>query len=150
MAGGLTPGAPRSDPGDRHRLDSRPRAGDRRDRAADPHRSAHLHFVQPNGDGPIHGTTGADIQLDEAPGSAIQVPCRRGDHRSPDHGFAPERRGDLAPQSLSEEVVTIIESPVQVAQQQARELPPPEQREVVFDVSALTVSYGESPALMNV
>jgi phosphate transport system ATP-binding protein len=46
--------------------------------------------------------------------------------------------------------VTIIESPVQVAQQQARELPPPEQREVVFDVSALTVSYGESPALMNV
>jgi phosphate transport system ATP-binding protein len=37
-----------------------------------------------------------------------------------------------------------------VAQQQARELPPPEQREVVFDVSALTVSYGESPALMNV
>jgi phosphate transport system ATP-binding protein len=47
-------------------------------------------------------------------------------------------------------VVTIIESPVQVAQQQARELPPPEQREVVFDVSALTVSYGESPALMNV
>ena len=47
-------------------------------------------------------------------------------------------------------MVTIIESPVQVAQQQARELPPPEQREVVFDVSALTVSYGESPALMNV
>ena len=46
--------------------------------------------------------------------------------------------------------MTIIESPVQVAQQQARELPPPEQREVVFDVSALTVSYGESPALMNV
>ncbi len=46
--------------------------------------------------------------------------------------------------------MTIIESPVQVAQQQARELPPPEQREVVFDVSALTVSYGESPALLNV
>ena len=46
--------------------------------------------------------------------------------------------------------MTIIESPVQVAQQQARELPPPEQREVVFDVSALTVSYGENPALMNV
>ena len=46
--------------------------------------------------------------------------------------------------------MTIIESPVQVAQQQARELPPPEQREVVFDVSALTVSYGESPALMSV
>ena len=46
--------------------------------------------------------------------------------------------------------MNIIESPVQVAQQQARELPPPEQREVVFDVSALTVSYGESPALMNV
>ena len=46
--------------------------------------------------------------------------------------------------------MTIIESPVQVAQQQARELPPPEQREVVFDVSALTVSYGQSPALMNV
>ena len=46
--------------------------------------------------------------------------------------------------------MTIIESPVQVAQQQVRELPPPEQREVVFDVSALTVSYGESPALMNV
>ena len=45
--------------------------------------------------------------------------------------------------------MTIIESPVQVARQ-ARELPPPEQREVVFDVSALTVSYGESPALKNV
>ena len=46
--------------------------------------------------------------------------------------------------------MTIIESPVQVAQQQVRELPPPEQREVVFDVSDLTVSYGDSPALTNV
>ena len=46
--------------------------------------------------------------------------------------------------------MTIIESPVQVAQQQTRELPPPEKREVVFDVSGLTVSYGENPALKNV
>ena len=46
--------------------------------------------------------------------------------------------------------MTIIESPVQVAQQQTRELPPPEKREVVFDVSDLTVSYGENPALKNV
>ncbi len=46
--------------------------------------------------------------------------------------------------------MTIIESPVQVAQQQERDLPPPEQREVVFDVSELTVSYGESPALKDV
>ena len=46
--------------------------------------------------------------------------------------------------------MNIIESPVQVAQQRERELPPPEQREVVFDVSGLTVSYGENPALKNV
>jgi len=46
--------------------------------------------------------------------------------------------------------VTIIESPVQVAQQRERELPPPEQREVVFDVSGLTVRYGDNPALKDV
>jgi len=46
--------------------------------------------------------------------------------------------------------VTIIESPVQLAQQQERELPPRERREVVFDVSGLTVSYGSKPALKDV
>jgi phosphate transport system ATP-binding protein len=47
-------------------------------------------------------------------------------------------------------VVTIIESPVQVAQQAGRQLPPRESREVVFDVSGLTVTYGGKPALMGV
>jgi phosphate transport system ATP-binding protein len=47
-------------------------------------------------------------------------------------------------------VVNIIETPVQVAQQRERELPPRESREVVFDVSGLTVSYGGNPALQNV
>jgi phosphate transport system ATP-binding protein len=47
-------------------------------------------------------------------------------------------------------VVNIIETPVQLAQQRERELPPPELREVVFDVSALTVSYGGNPALLDV
>jgi phosphate transport system ATP-binding protein len=47
-------------------------------------------------------------------------------------------------------VVTIIESPVQLAQQQEHELPPRERREVVFDVSGLTVSYGSKPALKDV
>jgi phosphate transport system ATP-binding protein len=47
-------------------------------------------------------------------------------------------------------VVNIIEAPVQLAQQRERELPPPELREVVFDVSALTVSYGGNPALLDV
>jgi phosphate transport system ATP-binding protein len=39
---------------------------------------------------------------------------------------------------------------VQVAQQRERDLPPRESREVVFDVSGLTVSYGGNPALRNV
>jgi phosphate transport system ATP-binding protein len=47
-------------------------------------------------------------------------------------------------------VVTIIESPVQLAQQRERELPPPELREVVFDVSDLTVFYGAKRALKDV
>jgi phosphate transport system ATP-binding protein len=47
-------------------------------------------------------------------------------------------------------VVNIIETHVQLAQQRERELPPPELREVVFDVSALTVSYGGNPALKDV
>jgi phosphate transport system ATP-binding protein len=47
-------------------------------------------------------------------------------------------------------VVNIIETPVQLAQQRERELPPPELREVVFDVSALTVSYDGNPALLDV
>jgi phosphate transport system ATP-binding protein len=47
-------------------------------------------------------------------------------------------------------VVNIIETPVQLAKQRERELPPPELREVVFDVSALTVSYGGNPALKDV
>ena len=46
--------------------------------------------------------------------------------------------------------MNIIESPVQLAQQRERELPPPELREVVFDVSALTVRYGDNPALKDV
>jgi len=46
--------------------------------------------------------------------------------------------------------VTIIESPVQLAQQRERELPPPELREVVFDVSDLTVFYGAKRALKDV
>ena len=46
--------------------------------------------------------------------------------------------------------MNIIETPVQVAQQRERELPPRESREVVFDVSGLTVSYGGNPALRNV
>jgi phosphate transport system ATP-binding protein len=47
-------------------------------------------------------------------------------------------------------VVTVIDSPVQLAQQRERELPPPEQREVVFDVSGLAVSYGDNIALKDV
>ncbi|HKO75309.1 MAG TPA: phosphate ABC transporter ATP-binding protein PstB [Gaiellaceae bacterium] len=46
--------------------------------------------------------------------------------------------------------MNIIETPVQVAQQRERELPPRESREVVFDVSGLTVSYGGNPALQDV
>ena len=46
--------------------------------------------------------------------------------------------------------MNIIETPVQLAQQRERELPPPELREVVFDVSGLTVSYGGNPALRDV
>ena len=46
--------------------------------------------------------------------------------------------------------MNIIETPVQVAQQRERELPPRESREVVFDVSGLTVSYGGNPALRDV
>ena len=46
--------------------------------------------------------------------------------------------------------MNIIETPVQLAQQRERELPPPELREVVFDVSGLTVSYGRNPALKDV
>jgi len=46
--------------------------------------------------------------------------------------------------------VNIIETPVQVTQQRERDLPPREQREVVFDVSGLTVSYGGHPALRDV
>ena len=46
--------------------------------------------------------------------------------------------------------MTIIESPVQLAQQRERELPPPELREVVFDVSDLTVFYGAKRALKDV
>jgi len=47
-------------------------------------------------------------------------------------------------------VVTTIEFPVQVAQQRERELPPRELREIVFDVSGLTVSYGSNTALKDV
>jgi phosphate transport system ATP-binding protein len=47
-------------------------------------------------------------------------------------------------------VVNIIEIPVQLGQQRERELPPPDLREVLFDVSALTVSYGGNPALLDV
>jgi phosphate transport system ATP-binding protein len=47
-------------------------------------------------------------------------------------------------------VVTIIDVPVQLARQRERELPPPEQREIVFDVSGLTVFYRDNPALKDV
>jgi phosphate transport system ATP-binding protein len=46
-------------------------------------------------------------------------------------------------------VVSLIETPIPLAER-ARELPPPERREVVFTVSDLTVSYGGSPAIKNV
>jgi phosphate transport system ATP-binding protein len=39
---------------------------------------------------------------------------------------------------------------VQLTQQGERELPPREQREVVFDVAGLTVTYGDKPALKDV
>jgi phosphate transport system ATP-binding protein len=46
-------------------------------------------------------------------------------------------------------VVNLIETPIPLAER-ARELPPPERREVVFRVSDLTVTYGGSPAIKNV
>jgi phosphate transport system ATP-binding protein len=46
-------------------------------------------------------------------------------------------------------VVNLIETPIPLAAR-ARELPPPERREVVFTVADLTVSYGGSPAIKNV
>jgi phosphate transport system ATP-binding protein len=46
-------------------------------------------------------------------------------------------------------VVSLIETPIPLAER-ARELPPPERREVVFTVSDLTVSYGGPPAIKNV
>jgi phosphate transport system ATP-binding protein len=46
-------------------------------------------------------------------------------------------------------VVTLIETPIPLAER-ARELPPPERREVVFKVDGLTVSYSGSPAIKDV
>jgi phosphate transport system ATP-binding protein len=46
-------------------------------------------------------------------------------------------------------VVNLIETPIPLAER-ARELPPPERREVVFNVDGLTVSYGGSPAIKDV
>jgi phosphate transport system ATP-binding protein len=46
-------------------------------------------------------------------------------------------------------VVSLIETPIPLAER-ARELPPPERREVVFTVDGLTVSYGGSPAIKEV
>jgi phosphate transport system ATP-binding protein len=46
-------------------------------------------------------------------------------------------------------VVNLIETPIPLAER-ARELPPPERREVVFAVSDLTVSYSGSPAIKGV
>jgi phosphate transport system ATP-binding protein len=46
-------------------------------------------------------------------------------------------------------VVNLIEAPIPLAER-ARELPPPERREVVFTVSGLTASYGGTPAIKDV
>jgi phosphate transport system ATP-binding protein len=46
-------------------------------------------------------------------------------------------------------VVNLIETPIPLAER-ARELPPPDRREVVFAVNGLTVSYNGSPAIKNV
>jgi phosphate transport system ATP-binding protein len=46
-------------------------------------------------------------------------------------------------------VVNLIETPIPLAER-ARELPPPDRREVVFAVDGLTVSYNGSPAIKNV
>jgi phosphate transport system ATP-binding protein len=46
-------------------------------------------------------------------------------------------------------VVNLIETPIPLAER-ARELPPPDRREVVFTVDGLTVSYNGSPAIKNV
>jgi phosphate transport system ATP-binding protein len=46
-------------------------------------------------------------------------------------------------------VVTLIETPIPLAER-ARELPPPQRREVVFKVDRLTVSYSGSPAIKDV
>jgi phosphate transport system ATP-binding protein len=46
-------------------------------------------------------------------------------------------------------VVNLIETPIPLAER-ARELPPPERREVVFKVDGLKVSYGGSPAIKDV
>jgi phosphate transport system ATP-binding protein len=46
-------------------------------------------------------------------------------------------------------VVNLIETPIPLAER-ARELPPPERREVVFKVDGLTVSYGGAPAIKDV
>jgi phosphate transport system ATP-binding protein len=46
-------------------------------------------------------------------------------------------------------VVNLIETPIPLAER-ARELPPPERREVVFKVEGLTVSYSGSPAIKDV
>ena len=45
--------------------------------------------------------------------------------------------------------MNLIETPIPLAER-ARELPPPERREVVFNVDGLTVSYGGSPAIKDV
>jgi phosphate transport system ATP-binding protein len=46
-------------------------------------------------------------------------------------------------------VVSLIETPIALAER-ARELPPPERREVVFTVDGLTVSYNGSTAIKDV
>ena len=45
--------------------------------------------------------------------------------------------------------MNLIETPIPLAER-ARELPPPERREVVFTVDGLTVSYNGSPAIKDV
>ena len=45
--------------------------------------------------------------------------------------------------------MNLIETPIRLAER-ARELPPPERRDVVFTVSGLTVSYSGSPAIKDV
>ena len=69
VAGDLAPGAPGRDPGHRDRLDPRPRARDRRDRAAPARRRAHVRRRSTRRSSALHRPPGADLPVDlAAPG----------------------------------------------------------------------------------